>query len=889
MADRRGVRPSSRRITPAPQPPPKATTTSPPVGRTTRRRGARSASRDVDEPAKPARRSARQASVDSFLSENESDARALSRAKRKAQKEAIADLTVVEEADIQDAPASPSRPNTQVAAPRRSLGAVSDMSGTTAISSFTMAEAVTLEPRFMLRHLLRLHDEVDEFLNHLVPAEGGMVEDAQRIELLHDPNSDFLADYNDFDQLSRVRLTHYRGDGQQYVHIRAVHAALFPGTNQDAATKTGLDLLLYQANLVVFAKDMMPLNWKDKTMVAALRHLDDYFPSLFLPTLILGINAAESVAGESALLQETFDLALELRTQLAISSLSHGLTDTAFDPDAALEEVFCLPPSESSPELGLFRGWTTFALGGDGSALPEAFVQKVVARMSAIRECFSTGRLSQGQEEEEEEEEESVSLEELSATFPWAALMLRLVGWVRARNNELVAAIRHYGGARGILDMIKAEQERSIAVAGSGRAVSRSLPRKSHSSFGRNRRRSSGKFDPNAEVDTEVLSKLIAREGVHAQSQTAPAASTTLQDSQEEVVELMAVEEGHEMQQDDDVKSQPYQDEQGNDSMNVVEQPVDNLVADKIVAKPVEEIPNHPRPVQEPEIPESSRQPQSTNDFVSLLKETRTSDKENRGTSLFERQANAQRVQFGDGFDDSQPTPGPSRSQPSAGASRKGNEPQRPSAQKRKIHQVSDDDDDDDDAFETAHRSRNVQPQRANASKRVRTEPNSSGEPTSHQPRLRSVSDGFRRIEDFPRSENEEPSEAEVPEMTEEAPPRSTFEDIRALARANIVQKPRRAKRTWTTAEEEALIVYMSECPRQYSKILRIDRDSRSKYFHALENGEWIAHRTQVDLKDKARVMAKNMIKAGAGLRPGFQGVIPPAMEQQLKADGFRW
>ncbi|KAL5439455.1 hypothetical protein PMIN05_005316 [Paraphaeosphaeria minitans] len=799
------------------------------------------------------------------------------------------DLTVVEEADIQDAPASPSRPNTQVAAPRRSLGAVSDMSGTTAISSFTMAEAVTLEPRFMLRHLLRLHDEVDEFLNHLVPAEGGMVEDAQRIELLHDPNSDFLADYNDFDQLSRVRLTHYRGDGQQYVHIRAVHAALFPGTNQDAATKTGLDLLLYQANLVVFAKDMMPLNWKDKTMVAALRHLDDYFPSLFLPTLILGINAAESVAGESALLQETFDLALELRTQLAISSLSHGLTDTAFDPDAALEEVFCLPPSESSPELGLFRGWTTFALGGDGSALPEAFVQKVVARMSAIRECFSTGRLSQGQEEEEEEEEESVSLEELSATFPWAALMLRLVGWVRARNNELVAAIRHYGGARGILDMIKAEQERSIAVAGSGRAVSRSLPRKSHSSFGRNRRRSSGKFDPNAEVDTEVLSKLIAREGVHAQSQTAPAASTTLQDSQEEVVELMAVEEGHEMQQDDDVKSQPYQDEQGNDSMNVVEQPVDNLVADKIVAKPVEEIPNHPRPVQEPEIPESSRQPQSTNDFVSLLKETRTSDKENRGTSLFERQANAQRVQFGDGFDDSQPTPGPSRSQPSAGASRKGNEPQRPSAQKRKIHQVSDDDDDDDDAFETAHRSRNVQPQRANASKRVRTEPNSSGEPTSHQPRLRSVSDGFRRIEDFPRSENEEPSEAEVPEMTEEAPPRSTFEDIRALARANIVQKPRRAKRTWTTAEEEALIVYMSECPRQYSKILRIDRDSRSKYFHALENGEWIAHRTQVDLKDKARVMAKNMIKAGAGLRPGFQGVIPPAMEQQLKADGFRW
>ncbi|OAG08262.1 uncharacterized protein CC84DRAFT_1085793 [Paraphaeosphaeria sporulosa] len=884
MADHRGVHSSRRRITPAPQPPPKATTTSPPAARTTRRRGARSASRDVDEPTKPARRSARQASIASVLGENEPDARALSRAKRQAQKEAIpADLTVVEEVQIPNAPASPPRTSTEIAIPRRSLGAVSEMSGTTAISSFTMVEAETLEPRFMLRYLSRLHEEVVECLDHLVPAEGGMVEDAQRIELLHDPNSDFLADYNAFDLQLRARLSHYRGDNQQYIHIRAAHAALFPGPNQDAATRTGLDLLLYQANLIVFAKDMMPLERNDKTTVAALRDLDTHFPSLFLPALTLDINAAESAAGESALLQETFELALELRTQLAISSLSHGLTDNAFDPDAALDEVFCHPP-ESIPQLGVFRGWSTFELGGEDSPLPGAFVQKVVARMAAIREFFSTGETSQGQEG-------SVNLDDLSATFPWTALVLRLVGWVRARDNELAAAIHYHGGARGILEMIKAEKERAIAVVGTGRVVSRSSPRKSRSSFGRNRRRSSGKFDPNAEVDTEVLSKLIAREGAHPQLQTAPAASTTLQESQEEEAELMAMEHGQEMQQDDDVESQPYRDDEGNDATNAVEQHVHDLAADDIVPTPVEEILNHPLPVQEPEILEASRPPQSTNDFVSLLKETRSSDKENRGiSSLFERQANAQRVQFGDGFDDSQPTPGPSRSQPSAGASRKGKEPQRPSPRKRKIHEVSDDDD-DDDAFETAPRSRNIQQQRANAPKRVRIEPSSSGAPTSHQPRPKYFNDGFQSIEDFPRPENDEPSEPEAPEMTEEAPPRSTFDDIRALARANAIHKPRRRRinRPWTTAEEEALISYMSECPRQYSKILQIDRDSPRKYFHALENGEWIAYRSQVDLKDKARVMAKNMIKAGAGLRPGFQGVITPAMEQQLRADGFHF
>jgi hypothetical protein len=764
-------------------------------------------------------------------------------------------LTVVEEGDTYDTLASSSQPNTQTALPRRSLGAASEMSGTTAITSFTLVEAEALEPRFMLRHLVKLHEEVGEFLDHLVPADGSMHEDDRHIEQMHDPTSEFFADYNDFNQQLRARLVHYRGDDQQYIHIRAVHAALL-GANRDAA-QTGLDLLLYQANLIVFAKDMIPLDENDKTTEVALRDLDNLFPSLFLPALILGITAAESITGDSALLQETFELALELRTQLAIASLSRGLADEAFDPDAALDEVFFNPHSEST-QLGVVRGWTTFALGGEDSALPGAFVQRVVDRMTAIREFFSTGESSQGQEEE------NVNLYDLSAEFPWAALMLRLVGWVRARNKELVAAIQQQGGANGIQERIKTERERSSVDPETGRIMSRSSPRRNRNSFGRNRRRSSGKFNPNAEVDTEVLSKLIAREGGARAHSPAPATAAALQD---EEVEQIALEDGEgigSLQQNDD-DSRPYQDDvesrlprdnEDDSTTNAVGPVVEHVAAaEEVAANPVEHV-----PVQDSEIPESSRPPKSTNDFVSLLKETRTSDKENRAISMFQRQANAQRVHFGDGFDNSQPTPGPSRSQPPAGPSRKGKEPQHLSARKRKVAELSDDDD-DDPAFGTAHHSTHVQRQRANAPKRVRIEPKSSAVPTSHQPGPRDENDGFRQIEDFQQPENDDPSEAEAPEMTEEAPPRSTFDDVRALARANTIHKPRRAKRTWTVAEEEALILYMSDCPRKYSNILLIDRASPRPYFHALENGEWIAQRSQVDLKDKARVMAKNMIK----------------------------
>jgi hypothetical protein len=100
--------------------------------------------------------------------------------------------------------------------------------------------------------------------------------------------------------------------------------------------------------------------------------------------------------------------------------------------------------------------------------------------------------------------------------------------------------------------------------------------------------------------------------------------------------------------------------------------------------------------------------------------------------------------------------------------------------------------------------------------------------------------------------------------MTQEAPPRSTYQDQVALARANTLfipnRNPRRVKKPWTFEEENALAEYMAEYPKRYSTILKVDKQGDA-IFYDDENGELVERRTQVDLKDKARVMAKNMIK----------------------------
>jgi hypothetical protein len=85
MADRRGVRASNRRTTPAPQPPSAAPTPQP--ERAPRKRGARSASRDIASvaaAAKPARRNTRKTSV---VIEGDQEEQLTRKIKQKTQKQ----------------------------------------------------------------------------------------------------------------------------------------------------------------------------------------------------------------------------------------------------------------------------------------------------------------------------------------------------------------------------------------------------------------------------------------------------------------------------------------------------------------------------------------------------------------------------------------------------------------------------------------------------------------------------------------------------------------------------------------------------------------------------------------------------------------------------------
>lgn len=683
------------------------------------------------------------------------------------------------------------------------------MSGTTAISSFSMVEAEFLDPKYIMKHLRKLCDSAEEFLDFLVPADGNIDDDIRSIREIQKPDSDFTEEYRDFDIELNVHLKHYKSEEQNYIHVRAIHRALFRSNGEAVAARSGLDLILYLANLVVFTKQMIHSDRGEKFIWDALRQLDNTFPSHFMHSLVHEEQSPS--AGQSKLVDETYDLALDLRTQLAILVLKRSYDNTKANSDDIIEEVFFrsdFSQEEGGPPL---RGWDVSVVDGEEAALPPHVHDLIIKRIHQIQEYFYVG-------DEALEESNNALLEDLENDFPWVATVMRILHWARLRHKELQAVMHNVGGAVAILHNVKGGIEIQSVVEQVGvPSVVRDTPRKKRTSFGRDRRRSSRKFNPNAPVDLRTIDALKAKEqysGIHVKVGPTP------QEPEEQPVDH-AFEEAH--QERTLVEDQvPADDQQQANGQQIVE---------------VEE---------RTEEPVASGPPTNPADLLKVLKAVSNPQKENRPVSIFDRQITAQRVEFGDGFDETQPTPGPSNKG-------RGKQPAQSSPRKRS-RPIDLEEESDDDAFETEGRGARVPAQRRKApvAKKVRIDPASSGVPPSHQPRGKVVDNDYVPQ---PQEHEESVSEAESPDMTEEAPP-STYQSQHRLAQQNSgilrVTNSRKPRTGWSNEEEEAFAAYMALYPAKYATILQYDKD---------EGNGVLQDRTQVNLKDKARTMAVNMIK----------------------------
>ncbi|GES65321.1 hypothetical protein ATEIFO6365_0010024700 [Aspergillus terreus] len=279
-----------------------------------------------------------------------------------------------------------------------------------------------LDPQMMLYTLPDLESYATGVLDFVLPATktGSVAELAKK-----------LADSKSLQHLQfRRRVSKLTGETQNFSHatyidVAEVHQLFYElFESRGMSTAWSADGILHKANCALFARELLlAADWAP--FRRAITNVADLFPSAFMNDIAHEDASQSLAAGESALAMETFQLALEIRTQSLIMQIEDRQGDPAFDPVEALGTAFFLEhPGEDAP----LRGFDLDGLGGVDAPLPARFRDAALERYADVRELLV--------------ENEGYVLRVLKSVYRWQKFIPRAVGWIAKRSDEINEDLR---------------------------------------------------------------------------------------------------------------------------------------------------------------------------------------------------------------------------------------------------------------------------------------------------------------------------------------------------------------------------------------------------------------------------------------------------------------
>ncbi|KAL1635357.1 hypothetical protein SLS56_001781 [Neofusicoccum ribis] len=339
----------------------------------------------------------------------------------------------------------------------QSPGAQSNISGSTAISAAqTVHDPADLDSDLMLEFLDDLSADAGKILDILAPKTAS-------VDHLASVASEAISPISRVSRVLEKRADRFKEARENFgagdfinrdtvLASFAGEAAIYESNNAFRRP----DSILYKANVATFAKQMVTLAREKLDIFDALLALDNTFPRNFVSSLHDN-EQEDSSPGGSSMIEETFTLALDIRTQFAISLLVRDQNEQGFDPDATLQSIFFAVSDEenNSAEGSRLRGWEVLGLGSGDDDLPAPIKETVLRRIARIRQSFRG-------DQEDLEGGNYLDSERLESEFPWTDFVTRTLDWARLRNVELEDEINALGGVSEIQASLKDHLETSI-------------------------------------------------------------------------------------------------------------------------------------------------------------------------------------------------------------------------------------------------------------------------------------------------------------------------------------------------------------------------------------------------------------------------------------------
>ncbi|EYE96123.1 uncharacterized protein EURHEDRAFT_376650 [Aspergillus ruber CBS 135680] len=353
---------------------------------------------------------------------------------------------------IEESPAKTQTPPKRISNPVQVQGSPEDavnMSGTTILPSEPETD---LDPDMMIETLPSLEREANDVLHILVPGSVDPVSIVNTAKKLRDPQNP---------QRKRLKrlMANLDAEAQYFGHHTYVDTKQVNPLLVSALEKKGMtsrewspDPVLHKVNCARLALEVLLADAssgkKTESQRKVVHDLEGRFPSPFMNELGKGLQRGH---GLSVLEKDTFDLALEIRTQSLLVKLEAHQNEDKFDPEAIVSGVFfddVMGEEDDSYQDGQapLRGFNIKLLEDENGRLPEKFTEAVYDRVNEIRVTLA--------------EEDDDGVRGLQGAYRWQKFVLRAAQWIRKRENEINRDLQSQSDAEAVREEYFSEPRR---------------------------------------------------------------------------------------------------------------------------------------------------------------------------------------------------------------------------------------------------------------------------------------------------------------------------------------------------------------------------------------------------------------------------------------------
>ena len=326
---------------------------------------------------------------------------------------------------------------------------ISNISGTTAITSHSALALAEIDSEKMISKLTDLSDVSGKVLDLLTPRNASDQDLDKLIRDLQDPTSRRARHFRNLrSAFTEVRREYGAG---AYIDLSTTIRGML-GVRYPSEVGEGLwrpDDIFYKSNLATFIDILWSLQDSFDSTVHPLEKLDRDFPKPFLERLA-GITSHQSL-GSSTLLKDSFDVALDIRTQFTLQTLKDKQGNANFDPSIVLNQIFYEIDRPTS-----IRDW---AVGGlRQTDFKREKRNAIVERMQQIQAHFrhDSDAVKSGS---------TVDIDGLYAEFPLFQFVQKALIWTRRRADEIEKSLHNVGHTIDLQENLDAEIRRRQTIS----------------------------------------------------------------------------------------------------------------------------------------------------------------------------------------------------------------------------------------------------------------------------------------------------------------------------------------------------------------------------------------------------------------------------------------